>query len=148
MFAFDALSELEKIARVAPGSHVWVRVLMACEGAEWPLSRKFGCEPAMAMDLLVQAKVLGLIPYGISFHVGSQQTDLTQVRVICTLFNLIYTHGQPVHPRIITNDVPALAIAQLLSMVMNHYYLTEVWVMASATSVTHWSRHRSEDYHS
>jgi ornithine decarboxylase len=32
----------------------------------------------MAEDLLVRAKELGLDPYGISFHVGSQQTDLAQ----------------------------------------------------------------------
>ena len=78
MFAFDSEPELEKIARVAPGSKVYCRVLMECEGAEWPLSRKFGCEPAMAVDLLARTKALGLDAYGISFHVGSQQTDLTQ----------------------------------------------------------------------
>ncbi|ABS64839.1 Orn/DAP/Arg decarboxylase 2 [Parvibaculum lavamentivorans DS-1] len=78
MFAFDSTAELDKIARVAPGSKVYCRVLMECEGAEWPLSRKFGCEPAMAVDLLVRAKALGLDAYGVSFHVGSQQTDLTQ----------------------------------------------------------------------
>jgi ornithine decarboxylase len=78
MFAFDSDAELEKIARVAPGAKVYCRVLMECEGAEWPLSRKFGCEPDMAADLLVRARDLGLDPYGVSFHVGSQQTDLTQ----------------------------------------------------------------------
>jgi ornithine decarboxylase len=78
MFAFDSDAELEKIARVAPGAKVYARVLMECEGAEWPLSRKFGCEPEMAADLLVRARDLGLDPYGVSFHVGSQQTDLTQ----------------------------------------------------------------------
>lgn len=78
MFAFDSDAELEKIARVAPGAKVYCRVLMECEGAEWPLSRKFGCEPDMAADLLVRARELGLDPYGVSFHVGSQQTDLTQ----------------------------------------------------------------------
>ncbi|HEX7777413.1 MAG TPA: type III PLP-dependent enzyme, partial [Parvibaculum sp.] len=78
MFAFDSEAELEKLARVAPGSKVYCRVLMECEGAEWPLSRKFGCEPEMAADLLVRARDLGLDAYGVSFHVGSQQTDLTQ----------------------------------------------------------------------
>ncbi|MDE1174133.1 MAG: type III PLP-dependent enzyme [Parvibaculaceae bacterium] len=78
MFAFDSMAELEKIARVAPGSRVYCRVLMECEGAEWPLSRKFGCEPQMAVDLLVAARDMGLDAYGISFHVGSQQTDLSQ----------------------------------------------------------------------
>ena len=78
LYAFDSEAELEKIARSAPGSRVYCRVLMECEGAEWPLSRKFGCEPEMAADLLVRARELGLDAYGVSFHVGSQQTDLTQ----------------------------------------------------------------------
>ena len=47
-------------------------------GAEWPLSRKFGCSPEMAVELLRQAKAAGLDPYGVSFHVGSQQTKLDQ----------------------------------------------------------------------
>ena len=42
------------------------------------MSRKFGCSPAMAVDLLCKARRLGLDPYGVSFHVGSQQTDLGQ----------------------------------------------------------------------
>ncbi len=78
LFAFDSQAELEKLALSAPGAGVYCRVLMTCEGAHWPLSRKFGCEPAMAEDLLVQAQSLGLDAYGISFHVGSQQTDLSQ----------------------------------------------------------------------
>jgi ornithine decarboxylase len=77
LYAVDCIEEVEKIARVAPGSRVFCRVLTDGAGAEWPLSRKFGCVPAMAVDVLRQAKVLGLDPYGVSFHVGSQQTDLS-----------------------------------------------------------------------
>ena len=78
MFAFDSDAELEKIANSAPGARVYCRILVQCDGAEWPLSRKFGCEPDMAVRLLVRAKRLGLDAYGVSFHVGSQQTDLSQ----------------------------------------------------------------------
>jgi len=78
MFAFDSARELDKLARAAPGARVFCRILVACEGAEWPLSRKFGCAPEMAIDLLRKARDLGLDPYGVSFHVGSQQTDLGQ----------------------------------------------------------------------
>ncbi len=78
LFAFDSEAELLKLAESAPGSKVFCRILMQCEGAEWPLSRKFGCEVEMARDLLIMARDLGLEPYGISFHVGSQQTDLGQ----------------------------------------------------------------------
>jgi ornithine decarboxylase len=78
LFAFDSESELHKLAESAPGSKVFCRLLMTCEGADWPLSRKFGCDAEMARDLLIKARDLGLDPYGISFHVGSQQTRLDQ----------------------------------------------------------------------
>ncbi|MBI4088049.1 type III PLP-dependent enzyme, partial [Candidatus Kaiserbacteria bacterium] len=77
-FAFDSEAELQKLARSAPGSKVFCRILVSCEGADWPLSRKFGCEIDMAKDLLIKAKSLGLEPYGVSFHVGSQQTRVDQ----------------------------------------------------------------------
>jgi ornithine decarboxylase len=78
LFAFDSLQELEKIAVHAPNSRVYCRLLMECEGAEWPLSRKFGCELEMAKDLLLHSVSLNLQPYGVSFHVGSQQLDIQQ----------------------------------------------------------------------
>src|SRR5690242_20696196 len=78
LFAFDSAQELEKLARAAPGARVFCRILVTCDGAEWPLSRKFGCAPEMAVELLRQARDAGLAPYGIRFHVGSQQTDLGQ----------------------------------------------------------------------
>lgn len=78
MYAFDSQAELEKLARSAPGSKVFCRLLVSCEGADWPLSRKFGCEVDMARNLLMKARELGLEPYGVSFHVGSQQTRVDQ----------------------------------------------------------------------
>jgi ornithine decarboxylase len=75
LYAVDCNAEVEKIARVAPGSRVFCRILSDCVGAEWPLSRKFGCEPTMAADVLEHAHKLGLEAYGLSFHVGSQQTN-------------------------------------------------------------------------
>ena len=77
LFAVDCVEEVDKVGRVAPGSKVFCRVLTDGEGAEWPLSRKFGCVPAMAVDVLRHAHGLGLDAYGVSFHVGSQQCDLT-----------------------------------------------------------------------
>jgi ornithine decarboxylase len=75
LFAFDSAAELEKLARSAPGASVFCRLLIENRGAEWPLTRKFGCDAHMATDLLVTARQLGLRPVGVSFHVGSQQTD-------------------------------------------------------------------------
>jgi ornithine decarboxylase len=77
LYATDAESDLRNIAEFAPGSKVYIRVLTeGSEGADWPLSRKFGCNPEMATELAILARDLGLIPYGISFHVGSQQRDI------------------------------------------------------------------------
>ncbi|WP_404366389.1 type III PLP-dependent enzyme [Marinobacter sp.] len=77
MYATDSEADLRNIAKAAPGSKIYVRILT--EGnltADWPLSRKFGCQADMAMDLLILARDLGLVPYGVSFHVGSQQREI------------------------------------------------------------------------
>lgn len=77
LYATDSEADLKNIAENAPGAKVFVRILVqGSDTAEWPLSRKFGCHPDMAIDLLIQAKNLGLVPYGVSFHVGSQQKDV------------------------------------------------------------------------
>ncbi|MFN3350839.1 type III PLP-dependent enzyme [Pseudorhodoplanes sp.] len=75
LFAVDCKAEVEKVARAAPGAKVFCRILCDGAGAEWPLSRKFGCEPSMAADVLEHAHRQGLNAYGISFHVGSQQRN-------------------------------------------------------------------------
>ncbi|MDD4661660.1 MAG: type III PLP-dependent enzyme [Candidatus Pacebacteria bacterium] len=78
LFATDSESDLNKIARQAPGSKVFFRLLCDGSGADWPLSRKFGAYPDMIFRLALRAKKLNLIPYGLSFHVGSQQRDIGQ----------------------------------------------------------------------
>jgi ornithine decarboxylase len=76
LFAVDCEAEVEKVARAAPGSRVICRILCDGAGAEWPLSRKFGCEPVYAADILEHAHKLGLAAHGVSFHVGSQQHNV------------------------------------------------------------------------
>ncbi|MGY6644383.1 MAG: type III PLP-dependent enzyme [Salinarimonas sp.] len=78
LFAVDCEAEVEKIARAAEltgaqDTRVFCRILCDGAGAEWPLSRKFGCVPEMAVEVLEHAWRLGLDAYGVSFHVGSQQ---------------------------------------------------------------------------
>jgi len=72
LFAADAEEELEKIATHAPGASVYIRLIVDTSSADWPLSRKFGCDRDTALRLLGYAKSLGLTPVGFSFHVGSQ----------------------------------------------------------------------------
>jgi ornithine decarboxylase len=76
MFAVDCEAEVEKIARAAPGARIICRIHCDGSGSEWPLSRKFGCEPAYAADILELAHRRGLVPHGLSFHVGSQQHNV------------------------------------------------------------------------
>ncbi|TFL19418.1 type III PLP-dependent enzyme [Jannaschia formosa] len=75
MFAADAEEELEKIAENAPGARVYIRVIVENSEADWPLSRKFGCARDKVLALLGLARDLGLVPYGLSFHVGSQTRE-------------------------------------------------------------------------
>ncbi len=75
LFAADAVEELEKIAEHAPAAQVYIRLIVETSQADWPLSRKFGCDRAMALELLDHARALGLDPVGFSFHVGSQTRE-------------------------------------------------------------------------
>ncbi|HEX3982945.1 MAG TPA: alanine racemase, partial [Acidisoma sp.] len=75
LFAFDAEEELRKLAAAAPGARVYCRLMVENAGADWPLSKKFGTSVSEARRLLPLAVELGLRPWGLSFHVGSQQTD-------------------------------------------------------------------------
>jgi ornithine decarboxylase len=79
-FAFDSEDELQKIARYAPGSRVYCRVVVDNSGSDWPLSRKFGVPPEDALAMLLDAAALGLRPEGLSFHVGSQCLDASSWR--------------------------------------------------------------------
>lgn len=81
LYAFDSLAELKKLANSAKGSRVFCRIAVNDDGAHWPLSRKFGCSLRMARDLMLEARERGLVPHGVSFHVGSQQCDVSQWEV-------------------------------------------------------------------
>ena len=71
-FSFDSPNELAKIAEHAPGAAVYVRLRVDDKASVFPLSRKFGADVQDAFDLMLLAQRLGLRPYGITFHVGSQ----------------------------------------------------------------------------
>lgn len=78
LFASDCEADIRNLAQEAPGSRVFFRILMdaVTSDSDWPLSRKFGCQPRMLTDLALLAADLGLDPYGVSFHVGSQQREI------------------------------------------------------------------------
>src|SRR3712207_6687930 len=79
-YAFDSEGELYKLARHAPGAAVYVRLRVDDSTSLFPLSRKFGAEAQEARALLLLARSLGLRPFGVTFHVGSQCTTTTAWR--------------------------------------------------------------------
>lgn len=74
-FAADSFPELEKIALHAPGSRVYIRMSVNDTGSVFRFSEKFGTPKANVAPLLRHAQEIGLQPYGISFHVGSQASN-------------------------------------------------------------------------
>jgi ornithine decarboxylase len=74
-FSFDSPSELQKLAALAPGADVYARLRVTDENSMFPLSKKFGMTVDRAVELLTCARDLGLRPYGLTFHVGSQCTN-------------------------------------------------------------------------
>ncbi|HEY6432291.1 MAG TPA: type III PLP-dependent enzyme [Acetobacteraceae bacterium] len=135
LFAFDSAEELAKLARHAPGARVYCRIRVENDGADWPLSRKFGTTVEHARSLMLQAEEMGLDPYGLSFHVGSQQTrteayelaisrvamlftDLTEAGVNLRMMNL--GGGFPTRYR---DDVPEIdAFGQAIMGAMTQHF--------------------------
>jgi len=91
LFAFDSAEELQKLAHHAPGSRVYCRIRVENDGADWPLSRKFGTTVEHARELMLRAGDLGLDPYGLSFHVGSQQTRTDTYELAIGRVGMLFT---------------------------------------------------------
>ncbi|MFJ5263446.1 type III PLP-dependent enzyme [Streptomyces sp. NPDC088387] len=72
-FATDSVQDVAAIAAHAPGARVYCRLATSGDGALWGLSRKFGCSKDEAVRVLTAARDAGLVPAGLSVHVGSQQ---------------------------------------------------------------------------
>src|SRR3990172_8765371 len=71
-YAFDSPDEVLKLARLAPGSKLILRLDVPHMGSRWPLAGKFRAPPKEAGGPFKLARQHGLEPYGLTFHVGSQ----------------------------------------------------------------------------
>jgi ornithine decarboxylase len=78
VFATDSMTDLDAISDAAPRSKAFFRILTDNLGADLPLSKRVGCQPDLARQLVKAAVRFGLEPYGLSFHPGSQQRDVGQ----------------------------------------------------------------------
>jgi len=99
LMTFDNEPELYKIAKHCPGARVLVRIKVANEGSQVELSLKFGADHDQAYFLLRKAKALGLVPTGVSFHVGSQSKNvenyLQALEVSANIFEESKKNGMP-----------------------------------------------------
>jgi len=73
--AADSKEEIEKVAKYAPGSRLFVRAIVDDKGSVFMMSDRFGTPLSNVKDLLLHARELGLKLYGVSFYVGSQAAD-------------------------------------------------------------------------
>ncbi|MFI6648032.1 type III PLP-dependent enzyme [Streptomyces sp. NPDC050529] len=96
-FATDSVEDVAAIAEHAPGSRVFCRIATTGHGALWGLSHKFGCSPEDALRVLVAARASGLVPSGLSVHVGSQQMTAEAwgeaIETIAALLETLNRHG-------------------------------------------------------
>jgi len=96
-FAADSKEELDKLAKYAPGSKVYIRTIVDDAGSVFMMSERFGAPVSMVKDLVVYAKHLGLKTYGLSFYVGSQATDehmwANGVHTVTPIIEALYEEG-------------------------------------------------------
>jgi ornithine decarboxylase len=74
-FAVDSFNEIEKVASAAPGSSVYIRLLVNDFSSKIPLSKKFGLHASEAVEAATYIRDRGLVPTGLTFHVGSQSSS-------------------------------------------------------------------------
>jgi ornithine decarboxylase len=76
LVTYDNHEEVIKIARHAPHAGMVLRLRVPNTGSVVELSSKFGASPGEAVELMTFARNNGLEVEGISFHVGSQCTNI------------------------------------------------------------------------
>ena len=99
MMTFDNEPELYKISEHYPGAQVLLRIKVGNEGSVVNLSLKFGADPENAYLILRKARSLGLVPMGLSFHVGSQSKNvenyLQALEISANIINEAKEHDVP-----------------------------------------------------
>ncbi len=127
LFAVDSFTEVEKIADLAPRSRIYVRLAVPNEGSDWPLSGKFGVDPETAVEILEYGRSKGLIPYGITFHVGSQCNNLRNwfiaIKLSSEAWNKARHKGIKLKLLNIGGGIPVTYLYNALSMEDIAYYV-------------------------
>ncbi|MEV6601538.1 type III PLP-dependent enzyme [Actinoplanes sp. NPDC051346] len=79
-FSVDSAEELHRLAAVSPGARVYARLATFGQDSVVPSEGKFGVDVTGVVRLLLEARERGLVPYGITFHMGSQSLAPSALR--------------------------------------------------------------------
>ena len=99
VFVVDNINELEKFIPYRDHVEILVRLSFRNNEAYSDLSKKFGCSPDQAIDIMQTARDLGIRIKGLSFHVGSQTTNpdkfVTAIETCSQLIQQVVELGLP-----------------------------------------------------
>ena len=91
-YCVDAPEEVEKIAAIKPDAKLYLRIEVSNEGSSWPLAGKFGASPQGVEAIIEISKKLDMQLCGVTFHVGSQCTNINNWVEGIRAANNIFTH--------------------------------------------------------
>jgi ornithine decarboxylase len=99
LVTYDNLAEVGKLQKFAPHAGLLLRVKVPNTGSVVELSSKFGASSGQAVDLIEAAFQAGLIVEGLSFHVGSQCTNVANyvqaLNLVAGIFHEAWDRGHP-----------------------------------------------------
>ena len=75
-FVVDTPEEVLKIATIKPDAKLYLRTEVSNEGSVWPLAGKFGASSSGILATIEAARNTGMQITGVTFHVGSQCTNI------------------------------------------------------------------------
>lgn len=120
VFVVDNPVELKKFVPYADQAQLLLRLSFPNPDTKVDLSKKFGCRPEHALELLQQAKDLGLNVMGLSFHVGSQAVSpkrhVDAIRQCHQVFQHAEAAGMPLHWLDIGGGFPVSYQQELMSI--------------------------------
>jgi len=94
LVTYDNQEEVIKIARYAPHAGLVLRLVVPNTGSMVELSSKFGAQPGEAVDLMLFAQSNKLEVEGLSFHVGSQCTNVQNYIQALQLASSIFSEAK------------------------------------------------------
>lgn len=99
VFVVDNLNELEKFIAYKDEVELLVRLSFRNSDAFADLSKKFGCSPEQALELIARAQQWNIRIKGLSFHVGSQtmnpQKYVDAINTCRTVMEQVVAQGLP-----------------------------------------------------